>query len=123
MDIYTHIHIFPTQGMNPSLQPWRQILYHLSHQESPYIAQVALVVKNPPVKAGDVRDVGSIPGWGRSPGGEWQPTPIFLPGESHEQRILAGYSPWGCTESDTTEVTMFFIYKTYIYIYIYVLFL
>ena len=25
---------------------------------------------------------------------EWQPTPVFLPGESHEQRNLAGYSPW-----------------------------
>ena len=26
---------------------------------------------------------------------EWQPTPVFLPGESHGQRSLAGYSPWG----------------------------
>ena len=26
----------------------------------------------------------------------WQPTPVFLPGESHERRSLAGYSPWGC---------------------------
>ena len=34
---------------------------------------------------------------------EWQPTPVFLPGESHEQRSLAGYSPWGYKESDTTE--------------------
>ena len=33
----------------------------------------------------------------------WQPTPVFLPGESHGQRSLAGYSPWGCQESDTTE--------------------
>ena len=33
----------------------------------------------------------------------WQPTLIFLPGESHEQRSLMGYSPWGCKESDTTE--------------------
>ena len=32
-------------------------------------SQVALGVKNLPAKAGDVRDVGSIPGWGRSPGG------------------------------------------------------
>ena len=30
---------------------------------------VALVVKNPPAKAGDIRDLGSIPGSGRSPGG------------------------------------------------------
>ena len=32
-------------------------------------------------------------------------TPVFLPGESHGQRILVGYSPWGCTESDMTEAT------------------
>ena len=35
----------------------------------------------------------------------WQPTPVFFPGESHGQRSLVGYSPWGCKESDTTEVT------------------
>ena len=34
---------------------------------------------------------------------KWQPTPVFLPGEIHGQRNLAGYSPWGCRESDTTE--------------------
>ena len=34
---------------------------------------------------------------------KWQPTPVFLPGESHAQRSLAGYSPWGHKESDTTE--------------------
>ena len=27
---------------------------------------------------------------------KWQPTPVFLPGKSHEQRSLASYSPWGC---------------------------
>ena len=35
----------------------------------------------------------------------WQPTPIFLPGEPHGQRSLAGYSPYGRKELDTTEVT------------------
>ena len=35
--------------------------------------------------------VGKIP-WRR----EWHPTPVFLPGEAHGQRSLAGYSPWGC---------------------------
>ena len=35
----------------------------------------------------------------------WQPTPVFLPGESHGQRSLVGYSPWGPKELDTTEVT------------------
>ena len=33
----------------------------------------------------------------------WQPTPVFLPGESHGQRSLAGYSPRDCKELDTTE--------------------
>ena len=34
---------------------------------------------------------------------EWQPTPVFLPGESHAQRSLMGYNPWGCKELDITE--------------------
>ena len=41
--------------------------------------------------------VGKIP-WRR----KWQPTPVFLPGESHGQRSLVG-SPWGRKESDTTK--------------------
>ena len=36
---------------------------------------------------------------------KWQPTPVFLLGKFHRQRSLAGYSPWGCKESDTTETT------------------
>ena len=35
--------------------------------------------------------------------GEWQSTPVFLPGESHGLRSLVGYSPWGYKESDTTD--------------------
>ena len=34
---------------------------------------------------------------------KWQPTPVFLPGEFHGQRSLAGYRPWGCKESGMTE--------------------
>ena len=34
---------------------------------------------------------------------KWKPSPIFLPGESHGQRNLAGYSPWGHKEPDMTE--------------------
>ena len=34
---------------------------------------------------------------------EWQPTPVLLPGKSHGQRSLVGYSPWGRKESDMTE--------------------
>ena len=44
--------------------------------------------------------VGKVP-WRRA----WQPTPVFLPGESHGQRSLAGYSPWGREESERTEAT------------------
>ena len=45
----------------------------------------------------NTRDLGSIPRSGRSlgEGNECLPTPVFLPGESHGQRGLAGYSPWG----------------------------
>ena len=43
---------------------------------------------------------------------EWQPTPVFLPGEYHEQRRLACYSPWGCKESDMTEwLTLCSLYR------------
>ena len=68
------------------------------------------MVKNSPAKAGHA---GSIPGLGRSPGvGNGIPTgilviptgtPVFLPRKSHGQRSLAGYSPYGCKESDMTE--------------------
>ena len=51
------------------------------------------MVKNLPASAGDVRDTGSIPGLERFPWRRaWQPTPVFLPGESHGQRSLAGYA-------------------------------
>ena len=49
-------------------------------------------------------DLGLIPGLGRFPWRrKWHPTPVFLPGESHGQRSLVGYSPRGRKESDTTE--------------------
>ena len=53
--------------------------------------------------AGDAWDVVSIPGSGRSSGGDLQPTLVFLPGKSHGQRNLVGHSLWGCKDSDTTE--------------------
>ena len=43
-------------------------------------------------------DLGLIPGLGRFPRREWQPIPLFLPGEFHKQRSLEVYSPWGCKE-------------------------
>ena len=62
---------------------------------------VAQVIKNLPA----VQET-----WVRSLGQEdpleeraWQLTPVFLPGEFHRERSLAGCSPWGCKESDTTE--------------------
>ena len=39
---------------------------------------------------------------------KWQPTPVFLPGESCGQRNLEGYGPWGHKESDTTERLHFY---------------
>ena len=67
------------------------------------------VVKNLPAKAGNGFDpwVGKIP-WRRV----WQPTPVFLPGESHGQSSLAGYSPWGRKELDTTEHTHTLMMRT-----------
>ena len=49
-------------------------------------------------------DLGSMPGLGKiSWRRAWQPTPVFLRGESHGRRSLVGCSPRGCKESDTTE--------------------
>ena len=62
-------------------------------QEIDRASQVVLVVKNPPANAGDIIDMGLIPVSGRFPWRRaWQPTPVFLPGESHGQRSLVGYS-------------------------------
>ena len=61
---------------------------------------VAQMVKNPlAMQETGVWSLGWEGPWKR----EWQHTPIFLPGESHEQRSLAGYSPWVRKELDTTE--------------------
>ena len=49
-----------------------------------WVSQVVLVMKNPPANAGDVRDISSIPGWGRSPGG----------GMATHSSILAWRIPW-----------------------------
>ena len=59
------------------------------------------VVKNPPVNA-ETQKFNSWVGkilWRR----KWQPTPVFLPGKSHGQTSLEGYSPWGRKESNMTE--------------------
>ena len=79
--------IFPTQGSNLGLPHCRQMPYCLSYQGSC-----------------QSRRWGSVPGLRRFPGKrEWQPTPVFLPGEPHGQRSLVGYSPQCHKESGATE--------------------
>ena len=69
-------------------------------------SQVALEVKNQPANAGDIRDTGSISGSGRLPGGgHGNPFRCSCLENPHGQRSLAGYSPQGRKELDTTEVT------------------
>jgi len=63
---------------------------------------MALMVKNLPTNAGVVREVGSIPRSGRR---AWEPTPVFLPEESHGRRRLAGFSTQARKDLDTSEVT------------------
>ena len=56
--------------------------------------------------AGDITHMGLIPGWGRSPGGGHDnPLQYSCLENPHGRRSLAGCSPWGCEESDVTELT------------------
>ena len=86
----------------------RRILYRWATREAHgiYVAQRGLLrwpgVKNPPANAGDRHKrhgfnpwVGKVP-WKM----EWQPTPVFLPGEFHGQKSLVRYSPWGHKDTD-----------------------
>ena len=68
-------------------------------------SQGALVVKNLPANAGAMRDTGSIPGSGRSPGGG-HGSPLQYSSLEHpmDRGAWWAYSPWGCKELDTTEV-------------------
>ena len=80
---------------------------YISHiYTSILVSQVALVVKNWPASAGDIRDVGSIPQLGRSPGGglhsPLQYSCLYNP---RGQRSLADYCPWAHKESDMIEVS------------------
>ena len=75
-------------------------------------------VKNLPANAGDK---GSIPGSGKIP---WrrkrQPTSVFLPGKSHGQRSLVGYSKWGHREvghdlsTKQQQGTIYFLFNSYL---------
>ena len=65
------------------------------------------MLKNPPASAGDIRDMGSVSGLGRSPGvGNGN-----LLQYSYLENSLVGYSPWGRKESDMTEHTFFHIHE------------
>jgi len=69
--------------------------------------QMVLSAKNQSARVGDIRDVGVDPWVGKIPWRRaWQPTLVFLLGELHGQRSLAGYSPCGCKELDLTEMTL-----------------
>ena len=81
--------ILVSQGLNLGLPHCRQILDHLSHHFS----------WHDKLYYGMNFNIAHASLWRR----KWQPTPVFLPGESHGRRSLVGCSPWGCTESDTTE--------------------
>ena len=53
----------------------------------------------PAMQETQVQSLGKDNPWRR----KWQPTPVFLPGEFHGERNLAGYSTWDCKELDTTR--------------------
>ena len=65
----------------------------------------------------NVGDQGSVPGQEDHWRMEWQPTPVFLPGESHGLRSLAGYSPWGPKKLDMTEQLAFSLFSCALHIY------
>ena len=66
------------------------------------------MVKNLPA----MKEPGFSPGLGKIPWRRtWQAPPAFLPGGSHGQRSLDGYSPWGHRQSDTTEQLTISLFK------------
>ena len=68
----------------------------------------------------NVEDPGLIPGWGRSLGeGKGNPLYYFLQGEFHRQMSLAGYSPWGHKELDTTEQLTLSLFQSKHQVYTY----
>ena len=103
----SHLELNPSQGEMPGLQAFSAHSHLLPGQAASAIAltlhelpwwlrqqRICLQCRRPRFSPW----VGKI-SWRR----EWLPTPVLLPGESHGQRSLAGYIPWGCKESGTTE--------------------
>ena len=81
------------------LTPGRKTKIHMSK-----LAQPNKSVSNGKESACNAGDLDSIPGSGRSPSeGNGNPLQYSCLENSHGQRSLAGYHPWGCKESDTTE--------------------
>ena len=76
---------------------WKHRLVCIHRHIYMQASQVVLLVKKQSTDAGDPS---SIPRSEDPLEGAWQPTPVFLPGESHGQRSLVGYSPQRRTESD-----------------------
>ena len=73
------------------------------HDWSNLAAAAAAAAKNPPANAGDIRDVGSIPGSGRSPGGgRGNPLQHSCLDNPYGQKSLVGYSPWDRKELEMT---------------------
>ena len=67
---------------------------------------MALAVKNPPANAGDIRDMGSVPGSGRSPrGGHGNPLHYSCLENPMDRGAWRALTPWGVKESDTSEAT------------------
>ena len=74
--------------------------YSSSDSVWPLSSLVAQLVKNlPAMQETWVQSLGREDPWRRA----WQPTPVFLPGESRGERSLVGYGLWGRKEPDTTE--------------------
>ena len=85
-------------------QTWSKVLFTWT-----WASLVAQMVKNPPAMQETwVWSQEKIP-WRK----EWLPTPVFLPGEFHEQMSLVGYSSWDWKESDTTEQLVHTIQSSY----------
>ena len=90
----------------PNTVGWNPTCPGSDHRYEYLAIVVVLVVKNPSANAGDIRDMGLIPGLRRSPGGgHGNPLQYSCLEKPHGQSSLVGSSPWACKELDTTEVT------------------
>ena len=94
-----------TADMEPGIPGHRVMVLTCAMMPGSRLPQWLSWLKNLPASTGHAGNEGSIPcvwkiPWRR----EWLTSPLFLPGESHGQRSLVGYSPWGRKELDTTEL-------------------